>query len=98
MNKNGFTLLEMIIVIMVLSVLFLLTVPNIQKVAGIIENKGCDALVKVVDSAVLEYKLETGSYPTSVSQLIAEGFLREGQDDCSNGKSISIYQGQAFAD
>ncbi len=73
MKENGFTLLEMIIVMMVLSILFLLTVPNIQKVAAIIENKGCDALTKVVDSAILEYKLEYGVTPSSIYDLINEG-------------------------
>lgn len=97
MKENGFTLLEMIIVIMVLSVLFLLTVPNIQKVASIIENKGCDALVKVVDSAILEYKLEYGMTPSSVHDLINEGLLSENQRECSNGKAIEIYNGQASA-
>ena len=97
MKKDGFTLLEMIIVIMVLSILFLLTVPNIQKVAAIIENKGCEALVKVVDSAILEYKLEYGTTPTSISDLIYEGLLREEQSECANGKRIEIYDGQASA-
>lgn len=97
MKENGFTLLEMIIVILVLSILFLLTVPNIQKVATIIENKGCEALVKVVDSAILEYKLEYGVTPSSVYDLINEGLLSEGQRECSNGKIIEIYNGQANA-
>jgi competence protein ComGC len=50
LNQKGFTLLEMIIVVTIISILFLLTVPNIQKVLGIVDKKGCDALVKVVDS------------------------------------------------
>ena len=55
--KKGFTLLEMIIVVTIVSILFILSVPNIQKVLGIVNEKGCDALVKVVDSAILEYRL-----------------------------------------
>ena len=50
--KKGFTLLEMIIVLTIISIIFLLTVPNIQTVLGIVNNKGCEALVKTVDSAI----------------------------------------------
>ena len=56
--KKGFTLLEMIIVVTIVSILFLLTVPNIQKVIGVVDDKGCEAQIKVVDSAILEYRLD----------------------------------------
>ena len=38
--KRGFTLLEMIIVVSVLAILFLLSVPNIQRVMKIVDEKG----------------------------------------------------------
>ncbi|MCI5773269.1 MAG: competence protein ComGC, partial [Erysipelotrichaceae bacterium] len=46
----------MIIVVCILSILFLLTIPNIQNVMNIVDDKGCKALVKVVDAAIVEYK------------------------------------------
>ncbi|MDI9517779.1 MAG: competence type IV pilus major pilin ComGC [Erysipelotrichaceae bacterium] len=93
--KKGFTLLEMIIVVSVLSILFLLAVPNIQKVIKIVDSKGCNALVKVVDSAILQYKLDYDEYPSSISDLVNVGLLSEDQTHCSNGNSIGIYDGQA---
>ena len=56
--RKGFTLLEMTIVVMIISVLFLLTVPNIQKTLKIVNSKGCKALEKVADSAIIQYKRE----------------------------------------
>ncbi|MFQ8583073.1 MAG: prepilin-type N-terminal cleavage/methylation domain-containing protein [Holdemania massiliensis] len=44
--KRGFTLLEMIIVVSVLAILFLLSVPNIQQVMKIVDEKGCAAQLK----------------------------------------------------
>ena len=58
--KQGFTMLEMILVLAVLSVLLILTVPNIQQVLSIVQNKGCDAQKKIVDTAILEYTLANG--------------------------------------
>ena len=63
--KQGFTLLEMTIVVLIISVLFLLTVPNIQKTLTIVNNKGCKGLEKVGDSAIVQYKLEYGEYPAA---------------------------------
>lgn len=95
--KKGFTLLEMIIVVTIVSILFLLTVPNIQKVIGVVDDKGCEAQIKVVDSAILEYRLENGKNPGSVGELVGAGFLSNEQTKCSNNKSITISNGQAHA-
>lgn len=96
--KKGFTLLEMVIVVSVLSILFLLTVPNIQKVMKIVDQKGCDALIKVVDSAILQYKLNYDEYPLSVNDLINAGLLNENQSECANGIPIVIVDGQAYGE
>lgn len=96
MNKKGFTLLEMVIVITIISILFLLTVPNIQKVLGIVDEKGCEAQLKVVDSAIVQYRLAYDENPSSTGELVNAGLLTEKQTSC-NGQTISISDGQAYA-
>ncbi len=96
-NQNGFTLLEMVIVVTIISILFLLTVPNIQKTLTVVDDKGCQALTKTVDSAILQYRLETGENPGSVNDLIAADLLSEDQVTCDGGKTISIQNGRAFS-
>ena len=83
-NKlRGFTLLEMVIVILIISILFLLVVPNIQKTLTIVNNKGCKALEKIVDSAILQYKIEN------------DGLLSKAQLTCDGSKQVRIVNGQA---
>lgn len=94
--KKGFTMLEMIVVVAILSIIFLLTIPNIQKVIKIVDDKGCKALVKVVDSAILEYKLMYDEYPTDVNDLVNAGLITQEQTKCSSGEGIGISDGQAF--
>lgn len=94
--KKGFTLLEMVIVVSVLSILFLLAVPNIQKVMKIVDTKGCAALLKVVDSAILQYKLDFDEYPSDIFDLVNADLLSEQQAQCSNNQSIGIADGQAY--
>ena len=69
-NNQGFTLLEMTIVVIIISVIFLLSVPSIQKTLSVVNHKGCKAIEKVADAAILEYKMEYDEYPQSVDDLI----------------------------
>ena len=97
MNKKGFTLLEMILVVSVLSILFLLSVPSIQRVLATVDEKGCSALLKVVDAAIVQYRLETGYLLDDVYDLIDRGYLSDSQIECTNGKKILIVSGEAHA-
>lgn len=94
-NRKGFTLLEMIIVVTIISILFLLTVPNIQKTLGIVDKRGCDALSRTVDSAILQYRLDHGTNPGSAQDLVSEGLLTNEQLTCDDGRTISVSNGQA---
>lgn len=95
MNNKGFTLLEMVVVVMIISILFLLTIPNISRVIGSVDAKGCDALTKVVDSAIVQYRLDNDAFPTSISALVDGGYLTSEQTRCSSGESIVIVDGHA---
>lgn len=95
-RTKGFTLLEMTIVIIIISVLFLLTVPNIQKTLNIVNTKGCKAIEKVGDAAILQYKMEYDEYPGSVQDLINAGLLSEEQIKCDGSKNLVISDGQAY--
>ena len=95
MKKKGFTLLEMIVVVMIVSILFLLTVPNVTKVINSVDNTACDAMTKVVDAAVVQYKLDNNRMPNSISDLVSGGYLNEDQLTCSNGKNLYLVDGHA---
>lgn len=94
-KKNGFTVLEMMIVMLVIALLLLITLPNIQQKETIRRDKGCQALLDIVDSQIILYEIDNLTTPTSVQELINEGYLKEGQDRCPNGETVVIVDGQA---
>lgn len=96
MKRKGFTLLEMIVVVMIMSVLFLLTIPNVSSVIASTKAKSCDILVKEVDSARVQYELDYGEPPNSVQDLISGNYLAENQGECANGTTI-YFDGQGNA-
>ncbi|AQX53761.1 prepilin-type N-terminal cleavage/methylation domain-containing protein [Priestia flexa] len=87
-NEKGFTLIEMLIVMLVITVLLLIMVPNVLKHNAVINNKGCSALVKTVEAQVQVYELENGTKPT-LNELESGGYLKEGTV-CPNGSKITI--------
>ena len=93
MNEKGFTLLEMIVVVIIVSILFLLTIPNVSKVISSVDSKACKALTKVVDAAIVQFRLDYGSDPGSLMDLVHGGYLEEDQITWSNGDALSISDG-----
>lgn len=95
MNKKGFTILEMIIVLSIIALIFLLTLPNIRQKQEIIQEKGCEALIEVVNAQSLLYEIDHLTPPGSISDLISGGYLKETQRRCPNGGMIELSNGEA---
>lgn len=91
-NEKGFTLIEMMIVLLIISVLILITIPNVTKHSATIDDKGCDAYVKMVQGLVQTYKVDNNSYPTTLVELATTGDI-EADAQCPNGKKIKITNG-----
>lgn len=48
-KEEGFSLIEMLIVLLIISVLLLITLPNVTKHSASIDEKGCEAFVHIID-------------------------------------------------
>lgn len=84
-NEKGFTLVEMMIVMLVISVLLIITIPNVAKHNTNINKKGCDAYVKMVEAQVQSYIIDKNKVPTK-EDLITNGYLNK-ETGCPNGKT-----------
>lgn len=92
-NNKGFTLLEMVVVVIIVSILLLLTIPNVSRVISSVSYKACAAQTKVVDAAIVQFRLDYGSDPASLADLVNAGYLEEEQITCSGGNGLSIVDG-----
>ncbi|MGC6768328.1 competence type IV pilus major pilin ComGC [Enterococcus sp. LJL128] len=77
---KGFTLLEMLIVLLIISVLILLFAPNLSRQKDNIDKKGNAAIIKVVETQMDVYRLENDQTPT-VDTLLSEGYITQEQYD-----------------
>ncbi|KAB2333847.1 competence type IV pilus major pilin ComGC [Bacillus mesophilum] len=89
-NQRGFTLIEMMIVLLVISVLLIITVPNVTQHNSKINSKGCDAFVQMVQAQVQAYELDEKKLPATIQELADKEYLNENQLTCQNGDEIII--------
>ncbi|MBB4825713.1 competence protein ComGC [Sporosarcina luteola] len=87
-NENGFTLIEMMIVLLIISVLVLIAIPNVTKHSRSIDEKGCDAYVKMVQGQVEAYKMDHKEIPT-LESLQEKKYVAE-NPQCPDGRSLTI--------
>lgn len=88
-NEKGFTLIEMLVVLLIITVLILLIVPNIGNRTGDMHKKGCDSLVVTVQAQADMYELDNGEKAISFDNLVDE-YINEDQTTCQNGEKLTI--------
>nr|WP_155522799.1 competence type IV pilus major pilin ComGC [Salisediminibacterium selenitireducens] len=87
-NKKGFTLIEMMIVLVVISILLLALIPNMTKNQSVAADKGCEATVEMVQAQVMAFKVDTGSFPADLAKLQDGEYVEH--ITCQNGQTLNL--------
>lgn len=95
MNEKGFTLLEMLVVLLIITLLILLIVPNLGKNSESMHEEGCEALLVTVQTQADLYRLEKNKKAASIESLISTGYLTEKHKKCKSGSLITVSNGEA---
>ncbi len=88
-NTHGFTLVEMLIVLVIVSVLSLLIIPNVGETTKTVNKEAEYALTQVVKIQASLYRLEKGVDAT-YAELQAGGYLTKEQVDKATKWEISV--------
>ncbi|KYC95076.1 prepilin-type N-terminal cleavage/methylation domain-containing protein [Heyndrickxia sporothermodurans] len=89
-NNKGFTLIEMLVVLLIITILIFVAIPNITKHSTSINNKGCEAYISMVQGQVEAYEMEFHQLPKDTAELVSKDYLTSGKTKCPNGNEISI--------
>ncbi|WP_332697909.1 competence type IV pilus major pilin ComGC [Halalkalibacter lacteus] len=90
-NEKGFTLIEMLVVLMIISVLLLIAVPNMMKNNDVAATKGCEATIKLLQSQVYAYNLENENPLDELGTLKQQKFVDT--ISCPDGTSLTLEGG-----
>ncbi|QQK79742.1 prepilin-type N-terminal cleavage/methylation domain-containing protein [Salicibibacter cibi] len=87
-KDDGFTLIEMMIVLLIISILLLVAIPNMVQNSNVAQSKGCEATVDLVQAQVGSYMVETGDYPSSLSVLVDNDYVDS--VTCPDGSRLNL--------
>ncbi|WP_422123162.1 competence type IV pilus major pilin ComGC [Planococcus sp. X10-3] len=91
-NQRGFTLIEMLIVMLIITVLIAIAIPNVSKQTSSVDEKGCKAFVQMVQGQVESYRMDVKAMPTLID-LVTAGYLKDEETECPNGDPVTITDG-----
>lgn len=75
LNHSGFTLIEMLLVLLIISILLLIAVPNMVKNTSVASGKGCEATIAMLQAQIAAYEVEKNEKPASLQTLVDEGYV-----------------------
>ncbi|MDG5788725.1 competence type IV pilus major pilin ComGC [Evansella sp. AB-P1] len=87
-NQQGFTLFEMMIVLVIISTLLLIAVPNLSKNQEMANKKGCEATVELLRAQKIVYEIEKNQKLGELNDLLEEGYVDS--ITCPDGSLLSI--------
>ncbi len=96
-DDSGFTLIELVIVILILGVLAGVVVFSVRGISDRGSLAACRTEVRTVETAIEAARANTGNYPATVHDLVGGGFLREDPSGSSNiapGTTINATTGE----
>ena len=96
MNKKGFTLVELIGIVVILSMIFLVSYPNFVALSKNENNKQYELMVKDLCLAGESYIYATGeeieignTILVNISDLVSNGYVDKNLKDVKTGESVS---------
>lgn len=95
-NDEGFTLVELLIVIVILGILATVVVFAVQGITDTGQQNACSVGERTVQTAVEAYYAENQTWPGSMNDLTGSaGYLREDTGDWSIGTdgAVSVVSG-----
>src|SRR5699024_1491869 len=92
-KQEGFTLIEMLIVLMIITVLIILIVPSLANRTKEVNAESCDALQKSVHAQVNVYQLEENKLPDTLKDLVDKKYITSEQTTCKDGTKLTLKNG-----
>lgn len=84
-GEQGFTLMEMLIVLFIIGVIIAIALPNLKSAGERARDKADLANRRMIGSQADNFYLERGRYPATVQELVNAGYLRT-VPTCPGGK------------
>ena len=83
MQRKGFTLVEILLVVIIVAILAAIVLPRVMYSAAKARNQACQANIAAINSQIELYHLNKGTWPGSVSALFGDSiYFPDGTVTC----------------
>lgn len=99
-REQGFTLIELVVVIAIIAILIAVAIPIYQNVTRSAAQKAHDTNLRSIDLAVQQFHFDKDFFPGAIDDLVTDGFLEEipaipavlkGKDEYLSGEQLDSY-------
>lgn len=91
MTQKGFTLVELLIVVLILGTLTAIVVPRIAVSGEGAKISSCRENVQIINKQIEKYKIDTGDWPNNLDELTKNpDYFPDGPPECPFGKPYEI--------
>jgi prepilin-type N-terminal cleavage/methylation domain-containing protein len=90
-SRIGFTLVELIVVVLIIAALAAIAIPRISSSSTKAKSSACDTNVDVINTQIELYKANTGSWPSALTDVTGnEDYFPDGEPNCPYGTAYSL--------
>lgn len=89
-REKGFTLVELLVVVLILGALAAIAIPRISQSAETAKINACKTNVNLINSQIELYRANTGDWPSNLNDLVsASEYFPDGLPECPFGDAYS---------
>jgi len=89
--KRGFTLVELLIVVLILAALAAIAVPRIGESAANAKRRSCETNIDIMNSQIELFTANTGAAPSPLTQLTGDiNYFPDGAPLCPFGTGYAL--------
>lgn len=95
-RKDGYTLVEIMIVVGIVAVIMAIAIPNYLKTGRVSAKAICISNLKQIDGAIeqwaLDQSVQAGALPTDAQESEIYAYIKDGRPRCPSNGAYTIYQ------